>query len=69
MNIHPAALFPAFKRGFDQLHTFGAFGQRPFVGLVFHHVADEVLPLDLEAIVVKSIAGWEWIINCVSNAN
>ena len=35
-----------------ELHALGAFGQRPLVGLVLDHVANEVLPLDLEAVVV-----------------
>jgi hypothetical protein len=51
-HVDPAPLLPALQRGLDQLHALGAFGQRPAVGRVFDHVADEGLPLDLEAVVV-----------------
>src|SRR6185369_9543279 len=51
-NVDPAALFPALQCGLDQLDALGPFGQRPPIGFVLHHMADEMLPLDLEAVVV-----------------
>src|SRR6478672_42141 len=51
-DVDEAALLPRLQRGLDQLHALGTFGQRPLVRRVLDHVADEVLPLDLEAVVV-----------------
>jgi hypothetical protein len=51
-HVDPAPLFPALQGGFHELHAFGALGQRPAVGFVLDHVANEVFPLNLEAVVV-----------------
>src|SRR6185369_10333444 len=52
-QIDPAPLLPAGKRRFDELDALGAFLERPLVGCGVDDVADEVLPLDLEAVVVR----------------
>src|SRR6218665_35706 len=51
-EVHRGRLLVGLQCGVDQLHALGAFGQGPRVGRVFGHMADEVLPLDLEAVVV-----------------
>ena len=56
-HVDPAPLFPALQRRLDQLHALGAFRQGPAIGLVLDHVADEMLPLDLEAVVVDLRVG------------
>src|SRR5687768_14373423 len=56
-HVDPAPLLPALQRGLDELHALGALGQGPLVGRVFGHVADEGLPLQLEAVVVALAVG------------
>ena len=33
------------------------------------HIWDELRDLEANPVVVKSITGWDWIINCISNGN
>src|SRR5450631_301504 len=56
-DVDPAPLAPALQRRFDQLHALGALGERPAIGRVLGDVADEMLPLDLEAVVVALEVG------------
>src|SRR5664279_2342919 len=56
-HVDPAPLAPALQRRLDQLHAFRAFGERPAIGRVPDDVADEMLPLDLEAVVVALDVG------------
>src|SRR4029079_1901634 len=50
-DVDPAPFFPALGRALHQLQPFRAFAQRVFVWRVFGDVADEHLPLHLEAVV------------------
>src|SRR5215208_5900103 len=56
-QVDPAAFLPARERRLDQLHALGAFLERPLVRRVLDHVADERLPLDLEAVLVDLAVG------------
>src|SRR5437763_16069115 len=56
-HVDPAPRLPALERRLDELHALGAFAERPLVRLVVDDVADEVLPLDLEAVVVELRVG------------
>src|SRR5260370_38203619 len=51
-NVDPAALFPALVRALDELHALGALDQPVREGRVLDDVADEHLPLGLEAVLV-----------------
>src|SRR5262245_48184085 len=54
-DVDPAPLLPALQRAFGELYALGAFEQREFVRRVLVDVADEHLPLLLEAVVVHDI--------------
>src|SRR6185295_9253702 len=56
-DVDPAPLLPARERRLDELDALGAFLERPLVGSGIDDVADEVLPLDLEAVVVDLRVG------------
>src|SRR5689334_3413208 len=51
-HVDPAPLLPARERRLDELHALGAFLERPSVRRVLGDVADERLPLQLEAVLV-----------------
>src|SRR4051794_32267689 len=57
--VHPPTLLPALLRELHQLHALGAFAQRPLERRIVDDVADEVLPLHLESIVVIDRVGYE----------
>src|SRR6266567_6810825 len=54
-DVDPAPLFPALQRAFGKLHALDAFEQRELVGRILVDVADEHLPLLLEAVVVADV--------------
>src|SRR5215471_14505696 len=54
-HVHPAPLCPALEPELGELHALGAFGEVVLPRRSGHHVADEVLPLDLEAVVVGDV--------------
>src|SRR5947209_13577524 len=54
-DVDPAPLLPALQRAFRELHALGAFQQRVFVRRFLADVADEHLPLLLEAVVVGRV--------------
>ncbi len=51
-DVDPAPLLPALETGLGELHALGTFQQRPFERRAFVEMADEHLPLGLEAVVV-----------------
>src|SRR6185312_17568366 len=53
LDVDPAPLLPARERRLDELDALGALDEVPLVRRVLDDVADEVLPLDLEAVVVR----------------
>src|SRR5258708_3287403 len=54
-HVDPAALLPALMRALDELHALGALDQGVREGRVLDDVADEHLPLGLEAVLVRDI--------------
>src|SRR5690349_21187213 len=54
-HVDPAALLPALQRAFDELDALRALDQRVRVGGILDDVADEHLPLRLEAVVVDGV--------------
>src|SRR5690349_4864616 len=58
-HVDPATVLPRRERGLDELHALRTLGQRELPGRVLHDVADELLPLDLEAVVPGLRVGHE----------
>src|ERR1700730_17899471 len=56
-DVDPTPLLPAAQPRLRELHAFGAFEQRPFEWRVLEQVADEHLPLGLEAVLVGRRVG------------
>ncbi|CAH1690697.1 hypothetical protein CHELA40_50002 [Chelatococcus asaccharovorans] len=54
-HVEPATLRPALQAEFSQLHALHALHEIEFPRRIGHHVADEILPLGLEAIVVDLV--------------
>src|SRR3569623_3067493 len=58
-DVDPPPFAPAALCQLDELHAFRALAQRPLAGRAFDDMADEQIPLALDAVVVGNRVGHE----------